>query len=437
MIAAADAERRRLERDLHDGAQQRLVALALTLRMAEQRAAKGDEGAAELVRQAGEEAGLALTELRDLARGIHPAILTNRGLGAALDDLAGRATVPVTVVDKPGERLPDAVEAAAYFVVSECLANIGKHAQATAAEVSVRVEGDALRVEVRDDGVGGVELDGGSGLQGLRDRVGALEGTIGVNSPVGVGTNVLARIPLDATVADQLPQPQTGPRVLPDEEAERRQHRRLRLLWVRMGIWGALGALLVLLWALTGAPDSVWFVWPLIGIALVAGLDAWSVWSLAPLRASSLDEDASDRVQAAKAAESGRWLRWLAGCYVDRRAGADRALGGGRRRLLLADLAAARLRDLARGAGAAARLGDRPAGVALTRGRSAAPADGSAGYSPIAATCACTQLASARGSTSNRLCESPAAAQTRACSSSAWSKITGTSWPQGGTPPIA
>ena len=126
IIAAADAERRRIERDLHDGAQQRLVALSLTLRMAESRAEKGDPEAADLIRNAGEEAGLALKDLRDLARGIHPAILTNRGLAAALDDLAARATVPVEVTDAPPERLPDQVEAAAYFVVSECLANVGQ-----------------------------------------------------------------------------------------------------------------------------------------------------------------------------------------------------------------------------------------------------------------------------------------------------------------------
>ena len=131
IIEAADAERRRIERDLHDGAQQRLVALSLNLRMAEKRAAEGDPAAAELVRSANVEAGLALRELRDLARGIHPAILTNRGLAAALDDLAGRALVPVELVAVPGERLPDPVESTVYFVVSECLANIGKHAKAT------------------------------------------------------------------------------------------------------------------------------------------------------------------------------------------------------------------------------------------------------------------------------------------------------------------
>ena len=193
IIAAADAERRRIERDLHDGAQQRLVALALNLRMAEQRVEAGAPGAVELVRQAGEEANLALKELRDLARGIHPAILTNRGLPAALDDLASRATVPVEVVAKPDERLPDSVEAAAYFVVSECLANIGKHAEATSATVAVRSDGGHLTVEVADDGRGGAALDGGSGIQGLLDRVGALSGNLAVESPPGEGTRVSPR----------------------------------------------------------------------------------------------------------------------------------------------------------------------------------------------------------------------------------------------------
>ena len=183
IIAAADAERRRIERDLHDGAQQRLVALSLTLRMAETRAEKGDPETADLIRNAGEEAGLALKDLRDLARGIHPAILTNRGLAAALDDLAARATVPVEVTAAPPERLPDQVEAAAYFVVSECLANVGKHAEASGATVSVRTEGGRLEVEVQDDGTGGADTENGSGIQGLRDRVGALGGRLEIESP--------------------------------------------------------------------------------------------------------------------------------------------------------------------------------------------------------------------------------------------------------------
>ncbi len=198
IIEAADAERRRIERDLHDGAQQRLVALALTLRTAERRAEDGGEDVAELVRHAGDEAGLALKDLRDLARGIHPAILTNRGLAAALDDLAGRAPVPVDVIATPSERLPDQVEAAAYFVVSECLANIGKHSQATSATLSVAASDDRLLVTVSDDGVGGAGVDGGSGLQGLQDRVGALDGTLRVDSPPGGGTVVRAEIPLFA-----------------------------------------------------------------------------------------------------------------------------------------------------------------------------------------------------------------------------------------------
>ena len=203
IIAAADAERRRIERNLHDGAQQRLVALALNLRMAEQRAASGDPAAAELVRQAGDEANLALRELRDLARGIHPAILTNRGLPAALEDLASRATVPVEVVAAPQERLPDAVEAAAYFVVSECLANIGKHAQATSATVSVSAADGRLEVVVADDGVGGASLGNGSGIQGLVDRVGALSGTLTMESPPGGGTRVAASIPLTEAAAEE------------------------------------------------------------------------------------------------------------------------------------------------------------------------------------------------------------------------------------------
>ena len=218
IIEAADAERRRIERDLHDGAQQRLVALALNLRMAEKRAAEGDPMAAELVRRAGEEAGLALKDLRDLARGIHPAILTNRGLPAALDDLAGRASIPVDVVARPDERLPDQVEAAAYFVVSECLANVDKHARASFATVSVTPVDGELLVSVGDDGVGGASLGDGSGLQGLEDRVGALDGKLEVESAPGAGTQVLARIPLEERV-ETLGFGPLPNRVLTDEEA--------------------------------------------------------------------------------------------------------------------------------------------------------------------------------------------------------------------------
>jgi signal transduction histidine kinase len=207
LIEAADAERRRIERDLHDGAQQRLVALSINLRMAEKRASEGDPAAAELVRSAGEEAGLALRELRDLARGIHPAILSNRGLAAALDDLAGRAAVPVELLAVPSQRLPDPVESTIYFVVSECLANIGKHAEAAQGSVAVAVVGDEVEVIVKDDGVGGADRGNGSGLQGLEDRVGALDGCVDVDSPPGAGTTVMVTIPLSAPDPGRAPRP--------------------------------------------------------------------------------------------------------------------------------------------------------------------------------------------------------------------------------------
>ena len=292
IIAAADAERRRIERDLHDGAQQRLVALALNLRMAEQRAASGDPAAAELVRQAGEEAQLALKELRDLARGIHPAILTNRGLPAALEDLASRATVPVEVTATPSERLPDEVEAAAYFVVSECLANVGKHAQAESATVAVTAHGDTLEVVVSDDGVGGAEFGGGTGVQGLVDRVGALSGTLSMESPPGDGTRVTASIPLTpaGTEAARTAVP-VAPRVLSDAEAGRVQSGRLHHLRLRGFSLALVAAVLVAIWALTG-PELPWIVWPLLGIGFVAALDMWRVLGLPPLRESDLDAEA-------------------------------------------------------------------------------------------------------------------------------------------------
>jgi signal transduction histidine kinase len=300
IIAAADAERRRIERDLHDGAQQRLVALALNLRMAEQRAQDGDPAAVELVRQAGEEANLALKELRDLARGIHPAILTTRGLPAALEDLASRATVPVDVVAVPDERLPGAVEAAAYFVVSECLANIGKHAEAETATVAVSARDGQLTVEVSDDGVGGAALDGGSGIQGLADRVGALSGSIAVDSPPGAGTRVTAVIPLTAReVREEEPaRPFGAVRVLPAPEAQALQRQRVHNLGIREAALGIVAGVLVAIWALTG-PELPWIVWPLLGIALIAGLDAWRVYSAPPLADTELagaeDRDAAIR----------------------------------------------------------------------------------------------------------------------------------------------
>jgi signal transduction histidine kinase len=273
IIEAADAERRRIERDLHDGAQQRLVALSLNLRMAEKRAAEGDPAAAELVRSAGEEAGLALKELRDLARGIHPAMLTNRGLAAALDDLAGRAALPVELVGVPKERLPDPVESTVYFLVSESLANVGKHAQATQATVAVTVVGDEVEVIVKDDGVGGAQLDGGSGLQGLEDRVGALDGCVDVESPPGGGTTVMATIPLSPPApGDAAARP-----ALTEEQVRALGERRRKGLRARLIAICTISCVILAIWALTGAPNA-WPVWPLLGLAFIAALDTWRVY---------------------------------------------------------------------------------------------------------------------------------------------------------------
>jgi signal transduction histidine kinase len=287
IIAAADAERRRIERDLHDGAQQRLVALALTLRMAEKRAEEGDPKAGQLVRQAADEAGLALSELRNLARGIHPAILTNRGLTAALDDLAARATVPVDIVATPSERLPEPVEAAAYFVVSECLANVSKHSGASSAQVSVTVADGRVTVSVSDDGVGGARVADGTGLQGLTDRVGAVNGTLAVQSPPEEGTRVVASIPIAVPAQVTEPLPAGGPQILSDEAAAERQAGRVRRLRTRLAVLGTLGLVCVVVWALT-SESYFWPIWPLLGLGLVAGLDAWRVLGSPPLSESDV-----------------------------------------------------------------------------------------------------------------------------------------------------
>lgn len=196
IIEAADNERRRLERDLHDGAQQRLVALALTLGVAEAKLKKDPASVGPLIASAREEAHQAVQELRELARGLHPALLSDRGLGPALDSLAGRAPVPVTVTGVPEERLPPPVEAAAYFVTAESLTNVAKYANASAARVELGVQDGVLRLDVTDDGDGGADLMGGTGLRGLRDRVEALDGQLNVLSPPGAGTTVIAEIPL-------------------------------------------------------------------------------------------------------------------------------------------------------------------------------------------------------------------------------------------------
>jgi signal transduction histidine kinase len=194
LVEAGDAERRRLERDLHDGAQSRLVGLSLLLRSARTRAAE-DRELATLLDRAQDELQTSLTELRELARGIHPAILTERGLAPALDGLVSRAPVPVTLQADTEERLPGPVESAAYFVVSEALANVAKYARATHATVRVRRENGRVSVDVTDDGVGGADAARGSGLRGLADRVAALDGTLSLDSPPGDGTRLHAEIP--------------------------------------------------------------------------------------------------------------------------------------------------------------------------------------------------------------------------------------------------
>jgi signal transduction histidine kinase len=196
IVEAGTQERRRLERNLHDGAQQRLVALSLTLRLAQSKVVKDPETAVEMLAAAEEELTLAQAELRELARGIHPAVLSDRGLGAALEALAGRAPIEVDLAELPGDRLPEPIEAAAYFVVAEALTNVVKYAHANQATVRVeRMNGNAV-VEVADDGIGGADPDRGSGLRGLADRVSALDGRMVLDSPAGSGTRLRAEIPV-------------------------------------------------------------------------------------------------------------------------------------------------------------------------------------------------------------------------------------------------
>jgi signal transduction histidine kinase len=195
VVDSAEAERRRIERNLHDGAQQRLVALAMNLGRARARYEEDPEAARRLLDEAHNDAKLALTELRDLARGLHPAVLTDRGLDAALSGLAARSPVPVTLDVDEGSRCSPTVEAIAYFVVSEALANTAKHARATSAQVSVRRAGDVLRVVIEDDGVGGADSAAGSGLAGLADRVGGVDGSLRVESPVGGPTVITVELP--------------------------------------------------------------------------------------------------------------------------------------------------------------------------------------------------------------------------------------------------
>src|SRR4051794_38957401 len=197
ILAAADDERRRIERDLHDGAQQRLVALNVLLGVVESKLEKDPASAAPLVARARQEATEAVKELRELARGIHPALLADRGLTAALEALAARAPFPVTITGVPEARLPAAVEATAYFITAEALTNVSKYAQATKASIDLTEDRRRLRVTIWDDGVGGAAPKLGTGLRGLYDRVAALDGRFMVSSPAGGGTAVIAELPLE------------------------------------------------------------------------------------------------------------------------------------------------------------------------------------------------------------------------------------------------
>jgi signal transduction histidine kinase len=196
IVEASDTERRRIERNLHDGAQQRLVALTLGLRLLRAKVRTSPEEAEKQVGELSEELAHALTELRELAQGIHPAILTEHGLGVALEALAARAPLAVELDVRLPERLSEPVEIAGYYIVSEALANVAKHADATLARVRVECLEGRVEVEISDNGVGGVDVDRGSGLRGLRDRVEALDGELWIESSAGRGTLVRGELPV-------------------------------------------------------------------------------------------------------------------------------------------------------------------------------------------------------------------------------------------------
>ncbi len=195
IVQAGDEERRRLERNLHDGAQQRLLGLGLALQLAREQLGTGANGAAELLTEAEDELRIALDELRELARGIHPAILTDLGLAAAVRSLAERSAVPVTILALPEECIGEPVEAAAYFLVSEALANVAKYAKASIVRVGITRGNAIVVVDVEDDGVGGADPAQGSGLRGLVDRIQALDGRLRIDSAPGEGTRIHAEIP--------------------------------------------------------------------------------------------------------------------------------------------------------------------------------------------------------------------------------------------------
>ena len=196
IVAAGDVERRRLERNLHDGAQQRLVTLSLSLRLVAEKLYSDPDAARSALAEADDQLSRALEELRELARGLHPALLSNKGLRAAVDALAARASVPLEIDDIPDERLPESIEAGAYYLIAEALTNVTKYASASIVRVRVVAGDEWVVVEVSDDGIGGADPAGGTGLRGLGDRIEALGGSLEVVSPAGAGTSLRAEIPV-------------------------------------------------------------------------------------------------------------------------------------------------------------------------------------------------------------------------------------------------
>jgi signal transduction histidine kinase len=212
IVAAADEARRRIERDLHDGVQQQLVSLMLDLRMVQVSVpAEHAELGAGLAPIAERLAGV-FNQVREISRGVHPVILSRSGLVPALRSLARRSVLPVELHLRAGRRLPEQVEVAAYYAVSEALTNAAKHAHASAVHVELDTPGPILQLAIRDDGIGGADPAHGSGLVGLRDRIEALSGTLKVSSPAGSGTTLLIEIPAGDPISPQLPGPEPAGR---------------------------------------------------------------------------------------------------------------------------------------------------------------------------------------------------------------------------------
>jgi signal transduction histidine kinase len=205
MVAASDQARRRIERDLHDGTQQRLISLALALRAVEADVPPDNGGLRAELSRIGTGLADAVADLQEISRGIHPAILSRGGLAPALRTLARRSTIPVELDVTTDARLSEPIEVAAYYVASEALANATKHAQASRIEVSLAARGRSLVLSIRDDGVGGADPARGSGIAGLTDRVQALGGLIRVNSPPGEGTYITAELPVELEVENPEP----------------------------------------------------------------------------------------------------------------------------------------------------------------------------------------------------------------------------------------